>query len=314
MVYSIMSMALLCLAVKGYCGKKTSNYVKNTEDSFRFNLLRMLFCIFFGAAFVFLEGSQSFLSIDGGMFWICALSGVSNAAFLVGWLLAIRKNSMVSVDVGLTIGSLIPAVLCAFLFGERISLVKMLGFAMILVATIILAGHNKKVAGGGTVGVILLIFAAVGDGMTGFAQQIYKQYYTKAGALNCGVCYPKSVYHFYTYIFAAIILLVVLIGYRIITAKKAGTSETEKGSAILPLSVVLHILIMAICLFAANYLQTVATNDYSMPSQVLYPIIKGGCLITVNFTAMIFFGEKISLRSVLGSLVALVGIISTSIL
>ena len=71
---------------------------------------------------------------------------------------------------------------------------------------------------------------------------------------------------------------------------------------------------MAICLFAANYFQTVATNDYGMSSQMLYPIIKGGCLITVNFTAALCFGEKLTLRCVLGSLVALAGIISMSVL
>ena len=71
---------------------------------------------------------------------------------------------------------------------------------------------------------------------------------------------------------------------------------------------------MAVCLFAANYLQTVATNDLGLSSQMLYPILKGGCLITVNFTAMIFFGERITKRSVIGSLVALFGIVIMSVL
>ncbi len=314
MVYVIVAIALLCLTIKGYCGKKTSIFVKDTEDSFRFNLLRMLFCICFGAAFVFAEGSQFFLSISGGMAWICSLAGVSNAAVLVGWLLAIQKNSMVLVDVGLMFGSLIPAVLCALFFGEEISLLKMLGFAMILSATIILAGHNKKVCDGGFIGILILVFTSVADGMAGFSQQLYKQYYTESGMLNRGVFYPKSVYHFYTYVFAAIVLLAVIICYRIITYKRSVATGIKRDGFSLPLKVVLHILVMAICLFGANYLQTVATNDFKMPSQVLYPIIKGGCLITVNFTALIFFGEKISLRSILGSFVALGGIISTSIL
>lgn len=314
MVYVIVAIALFCLTVKGYCGKRTSGYVKNTWDSFRFNLLRLLFCILIGAAFVFAEGSQSFLAIELKMLWICVLAGVSNAAFLVGWLLAIRKNSMVSVDIGLTLGSIIPAVMCALLFGEAISILKMLGFAMILAATVILNAHNKETADGGFVGILLLFFAAVGDGMSGFAQQLYRQYYTKAGSLTHGVYYPKTVYHFYTYVFAALALLAVLIGYHMITAKKSYVNEKQRVNRAMPSRVVLHILIMAICLFGANYLQTVATSDYGMSSQVLYPITKGGCLITVNFTAMIFFGEKITLRSILGSLVALVGIICISTL
>lgn len=313
MVYGIVALALLSLTVKGYCGKRTSCYVKNTGDSFSFNLLRMLFCTLIGAIFVFAEGSQDFLLIETRMLWICFLAGVSNASFLVGWLLAIQKNSMVSVDVSLTLGSIIPAVLCACFFGEEISLFKMLGFAMILAATVILAGHSKKTAGGGLIGILLLIFAAVGDGMSGFAQQLYRQYYTEAGSLAHGVYYPKTVYHLYTYIFAAVILLAVLLGYRALTARKS-MAEEKRESLSIPPRVVLHIFIMAVCLFAANYLQTVATNDYGLSSQVLYPIIKGGCLITVNFTAMIFFGEKITPRSILGSFVAACGIVSMSIL
>ena len=53
----------------------------------------------------------------------------------------------------------------------------------------------------------------------------------------------------------------------------------------------------------------VATNNFGMPSQVLYPVLKGGCLITVNVTASVFFGEKITARSILGSCVALVGMV-----
>ncbi len=315
MVYGIIAVALLCLAVKGYCGKRIGGYVKDTGDSFLFNLLRMLFCVLIGGIFVFAEGAHHSLAIEPKMVWICLLSGASNATFLVGWLLAIQKNSMVSVDVSLTLGSIIPAILCAFLFGEEISLLKMLGFAMILVASIILAGHSKKtVGGGGALGLLFLLIAAVGDGMSGFAQQLYKQYYTEAGNLTHGVYYPKTVYHFYTYVFAVLVLLAVLVGYRIAKNKSGTARKKEKHAWSIPHKVVLHIFIMAVCLFAANYLQTVATNDYGMSSQVLYPIIKGGCLITVNFTAMIFFGEKITPRSILGTLVAMCGIINMSVL
>ena len=151
--------------------------------------------------------------------------------------------------------------------------------------------------------------------MTGFAQQLYKQYYTDAGTAHHGVFYPKTVYHFYTYVFAAVILLAALIGYRLYTRRPKSDEATSHQSIFaMPWHVVLHVFVMAICLFGANYLQTVATNDFGMHSQVLYPIIKGGCLITVNITAMLFFGERITKRSALGSFVALVGIVCMNLL
>lgn len=316
MVYVVVGIALLCLTVKGYCGKKLSCLVCDTGDAYLFIFLRMLFCSFIGLALVFWEQAQPFLLVEGKMLAICVLSGFSNTAFLVGWILAIRKNSMVSVDVSLTLGSLIPSVLCLLLFAESLSLSKMIGFALIVLATVILAGHSKKTVKGGLMGMLLLAFATVGDGMSGFAQQLYKQYYTNAGGLTHGVYYPKTIYHFYTYVCAALILLLILTVYRIRKSKNTieTTVKTNKNPFAISPRILLNIFITAICLFASNYFQTVAANDYGMPSQVLYPVIKGGCLITVNITAMLFFGEKITLRSALGSVVALLGMISMSIL
>ncbi len=317
MAYFLLFVVLFCFTTKGFCGKKTSCYVKNTGDAYLFNLVRMFLCIVIGIVLVFVEQAQKYLLVDAGMLWICILSGVANAAFLVGWMMAIRRNTMVSVDVGLTLGSLIPAVLGAIFFAETMSIPKMIGFALIVVATFVLSKRAKEDKKGGFIAILLLIFATVGDGMIGFAQQLYKQCYTEAGVLAKGVYYPNSVYQFYTYVFAAATLLILFCIYKIFNAKKKAEGEEKaktKFSELLPPRALIYIFIMAVCLFAGNYVQTMVTTDYGMSSQMLYPIIKGGCLITVNFTAMIFFGEKITVRSVIGSIIALAGIVSMSIL
>ena len=265
---------------------------------------------------VFVEGSQGFLLIEPGMLAVCALSGFSNAAFLIFWMLAIRKNSMVSVDVGFTLGALIPSVLCTLIFGESFSVLKMIGFAMILLATVVLAGTAKRDDKKSAAGLVLLVLSAIGDGVTGFSQQLYKHCYTDAGSV-AKTYYPKTVFHYYTYVFAAVALLAVLIWYTFAERRRHRAEENvAQSSAASAVSgrAVAHIFIMAVCLFAANYLQTVVTNDMGMSSQILYPVLKGGCLITVNFTAMIFFGEKITRRSIIGSLIALCGIVTMSIL
>ena len=313
MVYLIVLLALIFLSIKGFCGKKTSTCIQQTGDAFRFNILRMLLCMLIGIVVVFLEGAQDSLRIDGGMLAICLLAGICNAMFLVGWILAIRKNSMVTMDVALTLGSILPAVLCAVLFGEPISLTKMLGFAMILLAAGILAGYNKNTKGNpGVGGVILVIVASVGEGLVSFTQQLYKQFYTADGTRAGANLYPKSIYNFYIYVFAALALILCLIVYDVYNYSKNPTKrwKDEMKTAMRVLMGPLpYIIVMAISMFAATYFQTVATGDYGMSSQVLYPLIKGGCLITVNITAMLFFGEKMTKRSVLGSAVALVGVI-----
>jgi drug/metabolite transporter (DMT)-like permease len=126
----------------------------------------MIFCSFIAMAVVLIEGSQGLFCVDSGMLAVCAVSGITNAALLVGWILAVRKNPMVTMDVGTTLGSIIPAVLCAFLFGEAISIPKMIGFALIVLATAILAVRGNNRQKGTLSGMLLLIFTLVCDGLT----------------------------------------------------------------------------------------------------------------------------------------------------
>ena len=316
MAYLFVSIALVFLTLKGYCGKKTSASMRNTGDAFLFNLTRMLLCIIIGLIPLAFDNAWGQMGLDAGMFGICLLAGVSNAAFLVGWILAIQKNAMVTVDVTLTIGSIIPAVLCFLLFGQEILWQRMIGFALIIVASIILSGYNKSMKGKSTFsGVIFLVITSVGEGMVNFSQQLYTRYYSDAEGSVATVYYPKSVYHFYTYVFAGALLLLFFLIYEGVQYKKAPVGEKPTPLYVLSSlkKPIVYIVIMAISLFVANYCQTIATADYAMKPEVLYPLLKGVCLITVNITAMLFFGEKITKRSVLGSLVALGGIVLMNI-
>lgn len=311
MVYLAVLVALLLLALKGYCGKKVSILAQDTRDNFLFNLIRMIFCLLVGLAVVLAENSGRCLRLDMGMACVCLLAGISNVTFLVGWMLAIQRNAMVTVDVTLTIGSLIPAILCALFFKEPLLPQKMIGFALIVIAAVILSGYNKTMKKSGMMGALYLAIAMLGDGMMAFSQQLFVKFYKAGGSFAGQNIYPLSVYHFYTYLFAALILFVLLFFILLRQEHKKDYVKNSFQNLKKPLP---HIAVMAICLFAATYLQTVATGDMGMSSQILYPIIKGGCLITVNCTAMLFFGEKPTHRSVLGSFVAMAGIIVMSVL
>ena len=316
MGYLFVGIALIFLSVKGYCGKKTGNCMRHTGDAFLFNLVRMLLCILIGLVPLALDGAWGYLGLDRGMLLICLLAGVSNAAFLVGWILAVQKNAMVTVDVTLTIGSIIPAVLCAILFKEALLWQKMIGFLLIIVASAILSGYNKSQKGStGFGGVIFLLLASVGEGMVSFTQQLYKQYYSGAEGMAGTGYYPLSVYHFYTYVFAGVLLLAFFLVYSAVLYRRAPADNKPTPVYVLSSlkTTIVYIVVMAICLFLGNYFQTIATSTYGMPSQIMYPLIKGACLIIVNITAMVFFGEKITKRSVLGSLVALSGIVVISL-
>ena len=307
MVYLLLAIALLCLTIKGYCGKKSSTYAENNRQVLLFNLVRLLFCIPVSLGLL-LFSRGGLLLPEGGMLAIGFLSGIANASFLVGWMLAVQKNTMVAVDVTLTLGSLLPALLCALLFSEPLSLSKMLGFALILLASFILSksGGGK----GGVVGLPFLLLAVLGDGMVGFSQQLFKQYYTENGVYAHGVFYSEAIFHFYTYIFATLLLFSVFL---VTCVKERRAPKAPRSLVPSLLRALPYIAVMAACLFLANDAQLRVSADYGMSSQILYPVMKGGCLITANITAL-FFGERFTKRTALGTFTALCGILCTNLL
>ena len=313
MAYIFVFISLVFLWIKGYCGKKIGTQMASKGDSLLFTLIRMLFCILIGFFPIAFGGELSALAIDAPMFWISLLAGVSTAALLVGWIMSVQYNTMVMVDVVNTMATIFPAILCAIFFSEAILPQKMIGFLVILVAAWILAGGSKADKKKLTlIGCVFLALSSFGEGVYSFTQQLYKHYCTEEGMYFTGNAYSKVIYLFYSYLFAAAFLLLVFIGYVIFRK----TTATPDGPTYRPFVAVPkalpYIAVMAACLFAASYLQTAATGDYGMPSQVMYPLIKGGCLATVNLTGLCF-GERITKRTVAGTIVSVIGILIMSV-
>lgn len=304
----VILIVLLCLAVKGFCGKKTSQAVALIGDAFRFNFTRMLFCLVIGVIPVLVEGAS--FAIDGRMAAICLLSGATNVGFVVFWIFAVRKIALVTVDAALTLSSILPAVLCLALFGTPIELGSIIGFALILGAACLLAVYSRQQKGGFSLGAFLLmVLAAVSDGLMAFSQQLYRRYYTVDGAAVGDVIYSNTVFQFYTFLFATLIFGCILVVWRASGREKSSKESTARFKKAVPL-----IAIMAGCLFASSYLQTLVTSVYGVNPDYLYPVIKGGCLVTSGGMGMLFFGEKITVKSTIGSLVTITGIVLMSVL
>lgn len=318
MGYLFLIITLILFSVKGFCGKKTSNDIVLSTDPLLFNGLRMLLCIAIGFLIVLLDRALGQLAVQPLMLLLTFCAGAANVAFLVGWILAVRRIPLVTMDVALTIGSLLPAVLCWILFDEQMSIPKMIGFGLILLATVVLSGYGGSTGKrAGVLGAALAVIATLGEGLSSFCQQLYKQYFTESGSRFNGVAYENSVYQFYTYVFAAVLLAgifacVAATGFKKQDEKRK--TQYVKGLFASCKRPFPYIVIMAICLFGGNYLQTAATVKYGMSPQVLYPVIKGGCLVTVTLTAMLFFNEKPTRRSIIGSAIALCGSVLMSVL
>ena len=281
MGYLFLSVALLCGAVKGFCGKKMSGYAKDLVSASFINLVRMVACVVLSFLMVVLSGNVAGLKASWQLIAISALSGISTAAFIITWLLCVRKSAYMMLDVFLMLGTLVPIISGRFLFDEPIGLKRAAGFAVLIVAVLIMCSYNNSIKTKFTpASLALLVLCGLSNGVTDLSQKIATR--TIDGL-------SVEVFNLYTYIFAALTLLSTLA----FVPKKEGVA-VEKLTA-RPL---VYILIMAAALAANSYFKTQAA--FYLLSAELYPISQGMSLILSTFMATVFFREKLKIKAVVG--------------
>lgn len=289
--YTFLAIALLCGVTKGYCGKKSSGTLNYTSDALIINTVRMAACILIGFIMVAVQGKLSDALVSPYILGITAISGISTAAFVVSWLLSVRMGAYMMVDVCLMLGIMIPMVLCDVIYGENITLWQWVGIALLVVAGYIMCTYNSRLKGKMTFGAIAALFTcAAANGITDFSQKMF----VKA---ESGV--DISVFNLYTYLFAALTLLVCFPFFRMKdkkTARSGGEPIQSPVAVIKP--IVIYVAVMAVCLFLNSYFKTAAAGR--LTATQIYPINQGGSLILSMLMSHFFFKEKINLRAIIG--------------
>lgn len=289
MGYLFLSVALICGAVKGFCGKKMSGYAENLHSAALINLLRMAVCVLISLCVVILSGNIGALTASVSLIAITALSGISTAAFIVTWLLSVRKSAYMLLDVFLMLGTLVPIVSGRILFSEAIGMQKIIGLAVLLVAVLIMCSYNNSVKAKFTpASFTLLVLCGFSNGVTDLSQKI-------ATRTIDGLC--VDIFNFYTYVFAALTLLVVLV-----FIPKDKNNDTKK----LALKPIIYVLIMAGALTANSYFKTQAA--FYLPSVELYPLSQGLSLILSTFMSTVFFKERLKASAIIGITLAFIAL------
>ena len=202
MGYLFLSVALFCGAVKGFCGKKMSGYANDLVSASLINLVRMVACVVLSFLMVVLSGNAAGLKASWQLIAISALSGISTAAFIITWLLCVRKSAYMMLDVFLMLGTLVPIISGRFLFDEPIGLKRAAGFAVLIVAVLIMCSYNNSIKTKFTpASLALLVLCGLSNGVTDLSQKIATR--TIDGL-------SVDVFNLYTYIFAALTLLFTL--------------------------------------------------------------------------------------------------------
>ena len=293
MGYGFLLLALLAGATKGYCGKRTSGYVNEYKDAMLANSIRMIFCILIGLGMVLFSGGAGLLKIDGTTLWITLLSGVGNSAFVVLWLIAVKKGAYMMLDIFCTIGILIPLIGCAVLFGEAIMPHHIVGMLILLAAVFIMCSYNNSIKSKITLSsLVLLLLCGAANGLSDFSQKLF---------VNLAADTPISIYNFYTYLFSAVILFACFFFF------SKDSDEKTNIKKIFP-----YILVMSVCLFLYSYFKTLAAKYLS--SAELYPLAQGGALVVSSIMSAVFFHEKITLKCVVGIVLTFAALIVINVL
>jgi drug/metabolite transporter (DMT)-like permease len=298
MGYLFLSLALLAGSTKGYCGKKTSGFVREYKDAMFTNFVRMVLCILISFLLLALSGRLSLLAVDLNVVLITLLSGVTTSVFVVAWLLAVRRGAYMMLDVFLMLGVIVPLLLSEFLFDEKIRLNQWAGLLVLLVAVVIMCSYNNQIKEKMSLKSLgLLVLCGIANGLTDFSQKLYVKTVADSSA---------AVFNFYTYIFSALVLLVFYLGAKV-TDKTGSSSETDVLRRVGG-----YVAVMSVCLFLNSYFKTMAAGI--LPSAILYPLSQGASLILSSFMSMLFFKEKLTAKCITGIALSFAGLLIINLL
>lgn len=295
MGYLFLFIALLAGATKGFCGKKTSGYLNGIKDSMLANIIRMLLCIVIGLVMIFITGDPAELVPTWPMLLIGALSGVSTSVFVVTWLISVKRSAYMMLDVFLMLGTLIPLISGSIFFHEAVKWTQWLGIAVLFVAVLLMCSYNNSIKEKITLPAFLILLASgVANGITDFSQKLFVK--TMPGI-------SASAFNFYTYIFAALTLIIAYFLFK--TDEPKPTKETFTG-------IFGYVLVMAICLFANSYFKTLAADR--LDAVLLYPLNQGAALILSSAMSALLFKEKLTPKAIGGIMIAFAGLIIINVI
>lgn len=298
MGYLFLALSLFCGAAKAYTSKKMSNTTENFGDAMAVSIVRMLFCTVIGAMLTAIGGNVKFFAVNGEIITVAALSGISTSLFIVTWLLAVKTNPYMRVEVFLMLSVAIPMFCGKIFYNENVRLNQIIGFAILVIATLIMSSAEKNKKGNLILNFGILAVCGIANGVTEFTQKMFV-YSNKTDI-------PLSLFNFYTYVFSTAFLFIVYVIYQ--RKNKIPASHTKK----LLSGNIIYVIIVAVGYFASVYFLTKAAM--LIESAELYPLNRGASLIIASLMSSMLLKEKLSVKSVAGIVISFVGLLIINML
>ena len=303
MGYLFLLPALFFTVTKGYSGKKTSGLVSGFEGASFVSLLRIFLCMIFGAALIvpeILSAGVDVIKISPKILAISLVSGITNAAILVAWILLVKKGALLLIDSAGMCGVFIPLILSNLFYSETLKINHIFGVLLLIVAVSILYVYNKSVKPKITfLTIILLVFYGLSNGLADFSGKAF----SKISQGNVST----AIFNFYTYIFAFLGLGVYYLCVRMFNKNKK-----SEISLVLFKNSIWYVIIMAISLYLTTFFKTLSAGY--LPSATLYPLYQAAMLILNGAMGAVFFGEKVTSKSIIAVVISILAIVFINVI
>ena len=274
MIYLLL--ALLCSATITVCMRLSEKYRQNPISMLAVNYL---VCSLLAVAF---SGQWTLFPKDAGLPTTLLLGGICGVLFLSSFMLLqwnVSRNGVALPATFMKLGVLVPTLLSALIFGEELTLLRILGVIVAVAAILLMQDKAQKEAGGSMLGLIALLLSG---GLSDFMSKLYEE----LGAPNL-----KDQFLLYTFL-VALILSAVLCLIR---------KETLCWQDVL----------FGVLLSVPNYLSTrfLLLSLNHLPAVVVFPSFSAGTIVLATLAGILLFKEKLTTRKGLALVVILAALV-----
>ena len=281
--------------------KKCGKIASGPDNSVRINLIRSLGCFVISVFVMLISGTEGISKVG---LLLSVLSGVGNALLLFSWVLAATLAPMSTVEVFCMIGGIIPPLILSpvLMATESVSLIQWIGALLLFPAAYCFRAPNEGKCGAKVSCIPYVALATVSNTVIVMTQKLYASY-DGGGA---------SEFNTISFGVSFVTLLLIFIVKKAVSHNVEKHSNTQENSnEKWNMTIIAYISLAIVMLYVANYFSVL--SSYHLSSALLFTLSYAiGMPLTV-ISDIVFFGDKIRARTVLGALLVIASVILTSI-
>ena len=287
-----ISIIMVMRVIQSIYSKKANLTIPNGVSAYvKYITISKFLAAFFATIALFFSKESFHFNLQG--FIIATCSGICLTINSFCGIKALSGGTMVLNSVFATSGLLIPCVLGIFVFNEPMSFFQVICIIALIVSVILLIGSSKKIFKGFSLSILkYLLGSFLTNGSVMFCQKLF------------GFLQPNgnvTMFSLLTFLIPSVLLLIF---WGFIKARDAKEKANEEP---FPKALVLYAVYLAFAVFIVQQFVTLLTPMLS--SAVLFTFVNGGATIITTIVGAILYKEKITLKSAVAIIIAIISLI-----